>query len=328
MHVGGCLLIVTTLAWSFTFVFADGASVTRNKRHLFPLMGFLQGYKMGQNFALQLPPLVLSPVVVLPVNQHQSVHIQGNNENFDEHGLFQIDPPEKLIQHCNSTDNSQDKGYNNVTSKNNVELLNNDVKEEDTFRQNIVNDTDTVTEPNVGKDRDNITTTETTTISEAEPTNVTNTTKPHGPYPNAIYKNDMIASLSITESPITPINDTFRLPSTDNNWPNFKSNVLTTELQVESRAGEVWTNNINYSKRDFTRDTYYYYNNDRKPGTDSYYRRPVNYLNQERWSTNDSGDNKLTSEFRPLAGLYYDGFLHNSPAKKTGFVPYGNTYYY
>ncbi|CAH4028506.1 uncharacterized protein LOC123709504 [Pieris brassicae] len=323
MHVGGCLLLVTTLVWSFSFVFADGASGTRKKRHLFPLMGFLQGYKMGQNFALQLPPLVLSPVVVLPVNQQQTVHIQGNpNENFNENGSFQIITPEKLIQHCNSTDNSKDKSYNNVTIKNNVELFNNDAKEEDTFRQNIVNDT--VTEPNVGKDSDNMTTTEATTISEGETTNVTNTTKPNGPYPNAIYKNDMIASLSITEP---PINSIFMIPSTDNNWQNFSSNLLTTELQVESRAGEVWTNNINYSKRDFTRDTYYYYN-DRKPSTDSYYRRPVNHLNQERWSTTYFGDNKPTSEFRPLAGLYYDGFLHKSPAKKTGFVPYGNTFYY
>ncbi|XP_022129635.2 uncharacterized protein LOC111003431 [Pieris rapae] len=327
MHVGWCLLLVTSLAWIFSFVFADGAPATRKKRQLLPLMGFLQGYKMGQNFALQISPLVLSPVVVLPVNQQQSVHIQENpNENFDEGGSFQFVPPEKLIQHCNSTDNSKDKSNSNVAIKSNVELLNNDVKEEDTFRQNIVNDT--VTEPNVGKDNDNMTTTEATTISEVEPTNSTNTTKPHGPYPNAIYNNDMIASLSITESPIPPINDSYRLPSIDNKWPNFNSNVLTTELQVEGRAGEVWTNNINYSKRDFTRDTYYYYNNDRKPSTDSYYRRPVNHLNQERWSTNYSGDNKLSSEFRPLAGLYYDGFLHKSPAKKTGFVPYGNTYYY
>lgn len=64
----------------------------RNARHFLGIFGFVQGFKLGQEYGLQLAPYILSPsLFILPpqsINQQQSVTVQKAvaDENYQEMG--------------------------------------------------------------------------------------------------------------------------------------------------------------------------------------------------------------------------------------------------
>ncbi|XP_026492202.2 uncharacterized protein LOC113397890 [Vanessa tameamea] len=332
----------------FLFISANDTSTPgcRNKRHLLPLLGYLQGYKIGHNFALQLPPFFLSPIIILPsVNQQQSVNVQksSSDENYQENGgTFQNISPARLvaddINESNKSLNSENTGnIENVKLKVDADS---DVLESGSysFRQANVNETNVTETPETIDELMTTTPFAETTETDAEKLTI-NGTKPLGPYPNASYDNEYLNTLSIT---VAPTQYNLTVPNADDRWQNFS--------QPSNESGNNNTiNNINTTtdivfpstETDLTEMKKIY------PYPRSWYNSKVDrlsittnsYTNEEaglpptyddRWQRFSSLRKSYPSSgFRPLAGLYYDGFLHKSLTKEMGFIPYRhNGYYY
>ncbi|XP_038210000.1 uncharacterized protein LOC119830887 [Zerene cesonia] len=330
MYVGGCLFLITIVASCSTFSFAENLPPKeREKRHILPLLGFLEGYKIGQNFALQLPPYVLSPIFVLPpFNQLHSVHIHESNsdDSYDENGgTVQIISPAKLVLE------DSNKAHNNTNDEAAEELGNDcdkDSSEGDTFRQNTAENNTTLeitNENSLGTTES----TDSTTVTDSLDAN--ETTLDLGPYPTAIYKNDGVNTVTFTE---TPIHNNLMLPSLENDWQNFCSENSTDqnnyiEENIESRSDASWHNAVIYPTQPSNYNSYnqypYYPTNNHVENSYNPEGPDLEYSKIDPWQT--SGKYQLTSQFRPLAGLYYDGYLQQQTIKNTGFVPYNNNYY-
>ncbi|KAJ2949073.1 hypothetical protein O0L34_g6012 [Tuta absoluta] len=324
----------------------------RQSRHFLALIGYLHGLKIGQDYALQIPQYLITPIVIVPsVNQQQSVNIQqaSNDENYQENGgSIQTITPAKIISAIDTGTRKPDVEnitYSDVMNDDDIEVpirkkpmkINSNTE---TMAANIITDSGTQnTESNI-KIMKNETQVEqmmitSTTSTEATKNETADTTK--GPYPLPIYDNKIISSVSLTTESISIENGQPLPPVTDNRWQNFTlranlSGVMpdesdnltminentnnTTPLQIFSESK---TENSNISKGPYPNVWYNnepinhlsiptnYYTN--KPPSESY----------DEWGSY-SPMNILPSGFKPLAGLYYDGFLH-TPVKKYGFVP-------
>ncbi|CAG4956108.1 unnamed protein product [Colias eurytheme] len=294
----------------------------REKRDILPLLGFLEGYKIGQNLALQLPPYVLSPILVVPSLSQQNLHGGDSVDNYDGNGeTVQIISPAKLVL------DDSNKTQNNLNDETAEELGNDcdqDSSEEDTFKQNTADNNTTI---EISNETLTTSTESTDSTSETDSLDVNGTTTVEGPYPTAIYKNE-VDTITFTEA---PIDNNLMLPSLENNWQNFSSENSTNqnnniEENVESRSDESWYNAVIYPTRPSYYNSYkqypYSYNNN----VENSYNSNLQYSKIDPWHT--SGKHQLTSQFQPLAGLYYDGYLQQQPIKNTGFVPYNNNYYH
>lgn len=324
-------------------------SKERENRHLFPLLGYLHGYKIGQNFAYHLPPFILSPVLILPsVNQQQSVNVQDSNagENYQENGgTFQIISPSRLtlsdITDAEYRDHVVDEAGHKKSShidiagkpelSDKINLPNND---QDKFRQVITvddnNDADTTTLKTI-TEIDNETVTTIVDITDSEVENVKVTTQSPGLYPTAVYSNENISNLSITTtSPLA--NSTSPTPDLQYNLtvPNVESNHNFSHKNSSNSSNENFNTNPPVTASSSFRG-YSYANPWYNPVADkisittsSYtnYEAPLPLAYDDRWQSFASLRKSYpTSDFRPLAGLYHDGFLHKRLFKKTGFVP-------
>ncbi|CAH2096278.1 unnamed protein product [Euphydryas editha] len=339
--------------WAYNFISATDeifVSKARSSRHILPLLGYLQGYKIGQNFALQLPPFVLSPIIIVPsVNQQQSVNVQksSSGESYQENGeTFQNISPVKLIDKSNdyqighkelnqSLKPKTTKNIENATFDKNNSL--------DTFRQANNEPEVTATEENI----DEYLTTTTyfeTSGSEFNNSMIENITNLPGPYVNAIYNNTNLSTLSITTA---PLEYNLSVPDAKDRWQNFSnpSNEFvknTKNITMDNNSTSI-ENIIFKPSRELTYTTY-------QPNLNSYPRSWYNskvdrlsittnsYTNEDpalppsyndRWERFSSLRKSYPlSDFRPLAGLYYDGFLHKPLNKEMGFMPYRNNGYY
>lgn len=300
---------------------------------MFALLGYLHGYKIGYDQAFQSAPIV--PVIVLPtVSQHQSVSILKTicDIKFQENeNKIQSTLPEK---HVLSNTSAINKDYEDIevfkatTKRDSSEsILNNDVTEEpkDALRQadNSVNMIATVNE-NTTK---GTSTTEAQAVSEVSiQLNVTeevnntissNTTEtPVNGYSTASYNNEFVTSIQLT----TEVEEATGLPPVDDNrWKNFtndENSMRVTESQptVPKPIGpysDALYDNYNINNLVLTTEPY-----KKDP-----YLPPVQ---DERWKNFSSDTLHVNSgQFKPLAGLYYDGFLHK-PLQKVGFIPRPN----
>ncbi|XP_072949141.1 uncharacterized protein [Epargyreus clarus] len=359
MLVGGRLSLILIISLSSSLLLnIKGDFINtkeRRKRHIFPLLGYLHGYKIGQNFALQLPPFVLSPVIIVPsVNQQQSVNIQkgATDESFQENGsTFQTIMPVKLILNTSLEDietNFKSSVENNSVEDEKVLDLN------DTFRQ-INEETTTSTEENTERG-ELVSTTENFETAEIEEltTLKSNTTTTNGVYPTAMYNNDLINSLQLTTAASEIV---LGLPSMEDKWQTFISNANKTneteniETELENSASARVSSYQPTERYHVTTETYPY----TRPNTRFYSPYPAWYNakvdqfsittnsyrgekkelplpppQDDRWHRFSSLSKVVSpvSGFKPLAGLYYDGYLHKSLTKKTGFVPFDKHYYY
>ncbi|XP_045773069.1 uncharacterized protein LOC123872673 [Maniola jurtina] len=355
MLVNGCHKKISVLTLCLLIIhYANCLPKERENRHLFPLLGYLHGYKIGQNFAYQLPPFVLSPVVILPsVNQQQSVNVQKSTagENYQENGgTFQIISPSRLISNFTEAtykDNDSDEAVLKRTSKIDIlEKLNLPLKpnpsssDQDTFRQVITNDTDVTTVKST--ETDNETVTLTTDVTDDEVENLKSTTQLQGPYPTAVYTNDNISTLSITTaslqinnstSPVPLLQYNLTLPSMENNQNFSKPNLGNNNKEVKSSENNYPKVTVPTSFRGYSyRNPWYNPVADKLSiTTDSYtnYKSPLPLAYDDRWQSFPSLRKSYpTSEFRPVAGLYHDGFLHKPLIRKTGFIPLNSKYLY
>lgn len=318
-------------------------SADEEKKYLLPLLGYLHGYKLGQNFALHLPPVILSPILILPamkelqVNNIQKSTIERSNQN--NRGKFQDVVPTETIntERMDTIDNNLKLStiadfdiYHNASDNSTIN--------DDMFKQissDESNTNDSIYE--ISEINGNLETTptfskETSEVNSIEKTNTTR--KPYGPYSNAIYNNSDINKLSITAA---PLQNNFIVPSAENNWQNFNlpSKNVTKNTTKDSDFNELnsTADNILYfpttSSTVYSYNPYpprqYYQNVDTLSITTNSYTNVEHHLPpayDDRWQRFSSLEKShLTSGFRPLAGLYYDGFLHRPLNKQEGFRP-------
>lgn len=312
----------------------------RKGRHLLAILGYLHGFKIGQDIALQYPPFLVSPVIILPpTNQQQNVNIQqsGADENYQENlGTVQSIKPAKIISNATiSKENDIEIIY--APKKNAPQTYKNIYKDElvnITVRQNVI--------PNNGTsivNKNDSNTDEVQTVNKMNSTQVAEifetTTKLKGPYISSIYNNEAVNHLTLT----TVSDEEQQLPPVpDKRWQNFKVN-LSTIMSDDNVTENIELNNItafNFTTAstevvtESSKETVTYTNG---PYPNRLYNNAMidqlsittNYSTtkdlSDGWS---SSVNEITgpksSGFKPLAGLYYDGFLQR-PLKKFGFIP-------
>ncbi|XP_049873571.1 uncharacterized protein LOC126372075 [Pectinophora gossypiella] len=352
MQLSERLLVVLVLLCTVVYC-EDKTEPKRKGRHLLALLGYLHGYKIGQEYALQYPSYLITPIVVVPsVNQQQSVNIQsgGTDEKYQENGgTIQTITHDKIM--CkNNTNTSKNEDITDTSHMNDDIEVRIVTKPVDMKVETIKKDAENITtmlRQGLTSD-ENVTNTNTSTttadlvletlINTTENKNNIGTTTIRS-YPSAEYDNQEINSLSLTTS--LPIEGNQALPPIkDNRWQNFsletnlsdimsddnvtmineqQNNTLPSSLSTENVTEyPTLIETITY-KGPYPNAWYYHPAIDQLSITTNYYTNepppPVN----DRWGS-FSPMNKITlpSGFRPLAGLYYDGFLH-TPLKKYGF---------
>lgn len=191
--------------------------------------------------------------------------------------------------------------------------------------------------------QDNKTTTpQTTTKTGNNLQNITEltTTEASGLYPTAVYNEQVVDTLTITNG---PPNSFLLPPLLDEEWKNFtvsaNINVTKSNTTVAMEKTENSTTSQSVNETDSTIKGPYpaalYHNAEIDQvsiTTNSYTNEsPLPPPRDDRWRSFSSlGEMFSTSsEFRPLAGLYYDGFLHRPlPNRNPGFVPYNQYFVY
>lgn len=149
-------------------------------------------------------------------------------------------------------------------------------------------------------------------------TSLTTLAEKDGKYVTPIYDNRDIDSLTIT----TPVIDTLKLPLTlDERWKNFSTNnpsVKTEEKICESTTITIHNGPYphaalyNNDMIDQVSITMKSYTNGKSPSSSKV----------DGWDAISSLASTKPNGFKPLAGLYYDGFLDRPPIKIPGFLPY------
>lgn len=313
----------------------------RKGRHFLTLLGYLQGFKIGHDIALQYPPFLVSPVIILPpTNQQQSVNIQQStaDENYQENlGTFQSIIPAKLVSNETRRKNNdieiiyapKKKVPHTHSTEYKDELINK------TLRQNVIlNNSNTATVNKNNTNTEEVQAESNTNLTKVEEIFET-TTKPQGPYISPTYNNEAVNSLTLT----TVSDEEQQLPSiNDIRWQNFKANLsaimsddnITANIEPNNTTALNFTTNSTEVVTESSKETVTYtngpypnrlYNNamiDQLSITTNYF---TNDDLSDGWGTSV---NEITgtksSGFKPLAGLYYDGFLQR-PLKKFGFLP-------
>ncbi|CAG9561935.1 unnamed protein product [Danaus chrysippus] len=304
-------------------------SDNRSNLTVHPFIAYFQGFQFGQNLVLQLPSFFVSPVGIGPsANHYQDTSKVIFNETYENHASNVIN--------VNGTKNNvnfpklNDLDVENFPTKK-LKLSEGDSL--DSFTQSLVNDS-TFVESNERKNILNENSTTEEPDSEVEIMTDNNmTTKETGPYTSSLYNNLFLKNLTITRQ---EIDTNFTLPDTENHWQNFSSSLNNNSTNHESdKINGSTTADIAISppKQSSVITNFYPYPNavsysavDKLSITTNSYldegsNLPLSY--DDRWQSFTSLTKLYPNfGFRPLSGLYYDGFLHKSLNKKNGFIPY------
>lgn len=226
--------------------------------------------------------------------QKQSVIVQNSiaEENYQESG----DVLQRLsseINDLNATNiNSTSIDTDRIASNDVRHELNDSIQAEETSNYNLrLNDDITEAAPNNSTEGVELETTTMpmtidTTTTEREhvtesPNGINDTSK--GPYPNATYNNTYLKFVTFTTPPSEEnLKSVFALPENNESWKNF---AVRSKAQVEL------------------------------------YGDTVPYFHDNRWNKFAPLNGYFSDQFRPIAGLYHDGFLHRPLINKYGFVP-------
>lgn len=276
-----------------------------------------------------MPPI--APIIILPtIHKHQSVNIiknTCNDKNNENEVTLRPVSPAKLVS-INSTD--LNNVYEDIEIKPEesiqrdvVTSVQNTTEEiEDTLRQANVPVNKIDNKPNNAEVETTTSIEELTTINSNDTDTDTNTTLSSvneteyiGLYPNANYENKIINTLTFTAIP-----NGEKLPSKEENtWKVDRPQITTSKGYVygyqitgttdrsKPYASALYQNNkidhISLTTDFFVKDTQL------PPASDN---------NWQKFSSKKVIVN--SGQFKPLAGLYYDGYL-NTPIKKQEFVP-------
>lgn len=299
----------------------------KNPKGLIELLGYVQSVNNG---TFLLPPLLIFPTFILPL-QKQQKYDENDKENtvflkngLQEEYLFNKETDEDIETNFRQTLN---RGATS-TKKIMMEVQ----KSQLSVRQS--NDAPNITDINI--ETHNSTDNETQTIEETTENNTVETkpvTETSGWYPTANYNNSNIDNLLLTiEIPEQELS-----LANDDRWQNF---TVSTNLILTNDKSNL-TTPVNDSTTEESRST------NKGPYSAALYNNAVidqlsittnSYTNEEsplpppkndRWRTLTSLK-KIPSAtgFKPLAGLYYDGFLHKPLIMLPGFIPrkYYNLY--
>lgn len=266
------------------------------------LIEYLRGLNNVQSSAQKIQPYYILPsVLVLPsVNQHQNINIQESSgqEVYQENGkTIQIKGFAKLISNESSIEIEE-------TKKANINFFNKPEKNE-----SKLNEASSMTVYNLDDyDSDK----QTTVVLNNAPSKTT--AQVNGPYLPAHNNNESINNVELQNAGSVNKNNTFRGEQNES-WvvKNYSNNLYNKEL---------------YSALDVT---------DNKTTVEA--KAPLNTtihnstlsLNYELPLVQDNRWRKFLTTityypftvngFQPLAGLYYDGFLHRPLITKKGFKP-------
>lgn len=305
------------------------------------VLAYLKGDKIGKEF--KIPALLIAPIIVVP--KGYKINITGeelSDEMFKNGLILKKFIPIRLIFNNTRTDAESNDIEVNFRQALNRGNLKTEASENDA-NETVTNDNENkvenaTTEHNMTE----VTTTQATTIPEVtqnvmKPTS----TEASGIYPTAIYNNQQVETLTITDMKDRPP-DYFLLPPLLNEeWKNF---TVTANINITKENATETTENVVIStmspsvnvtdstiKGPYSAALYHNGEIDQVSITTNSYTNesPLPPPQDDRWKSFSFNQMFSTSnEFRPLAGLYYDGFLHKPLPSKPGFVPYNQYYLY
>ncbi|CAB3221862.1 unnamed protein product [Arctia plantaginis] len=285
---------------------------------------------MSKNFPgfVILPALIVSPVLKNKQNGDKSINI---NEKLIVVNVTEL----TLNNNTQEDDRDFDANFREALDRgNSIKKHLKQIKLNETF--SIIADVNN----NGTSEKEEVTTLETTSdpnITGNMTTELYTTTEIQGFYSNSRYNNTDINSLAITvKSP----DSSLQPPLTKEEWFFFAMNTNIsiakdnkTEPNLLNITGFPSENKPNSQTKGVYKAALY--NNaeiDQLSITTNFYTNELALPppQDDRWSNFSSLKKRLPplTEFKPLAGLYYDGFLHKPVIKSPGFVPYNQFYFY
>uniref|UniRef100_A0A2A4K1I5 Uncharacterized protein n=1 Tax=Heliothis virescens TaxID=7102 RepID=A0A2A4K1I5_HELVI len=298
------------------------------------LTAYFQGSKF--NKGLRIPSFLITPVIIVPKanNENSSNAKLISDEDFFEKGaIYMKFIPVKII-----VNDSRASEENNDIEVNFRQALNRGSVNKTDVIENLKNETirkdDDIENTTIASTTEETTTPNTSTTMNIDIKNATelSTTESSGLYPTAVYNDQTVNTLTITDGPP----NYFLLPPLLNEeWKNFtvitnfnisKENTTEMVALVNTTLSSLVNETDSSMKGPYPPALYHNKEIDQVSITTNSYTNdsPLPPTKDDRWRSFSSsfGEIPTSNEFRPLAGLYYDGFLHKPLPKKPGFVPY------
>lgn len=294
------------------FCFVAGVSLKNNKHGINITLHKYKNIEIGTNNTRLLPPILIIPVLIENSDNESII-----SNRFNENKTFTLQLVHK--NNINNEDNDINVGFRQSLNKGMgpYKKSTEDSKSEIKVRQ-------------IGNEIENKTVIANSTEQNIIIENIKNTTEvekstmlPEGLYPASNNSNIDTNSISLTTT--TP--DANLPPITDNRWQNFTvSTTLNFMNESTTKEPDSSTYSGPYSAA--------LYNNGMidqiSITTNSYTNEesPLPSPKNERWRTFSQKTQYSANQFKPLAGLYYDGFLHKPLIMLPGFIPrnYYNVY--
>ncbi|KAJ0176679.1 hypothetical protein K1T71_007858 [Dendrolimus kikuchii] len=270
--------------------------------------------------------IFLMPVLLLPLIDMKKT----NNMKTKEHEVFNDEIDISMNFLSNDSKDTHDVHDNELNFRQSLERGNKEIKKRsETTNSNEINSnmTDDInnnittinsSEIKIATDINHFTSNTITNHKAGETIELsTTTTEQDVSYPTPVYDNKDVESTTLK---VHRTEDSKLPPKVDERWINFNTN-YTAEKHPERLTGSPLTG---------VHDGPYppaLYSNDMidqvSITTNSYTNEKSPSLSQvDGWGTISSLALAKPNGFKPLAGLYYDGFLDRPPVKMPGFLPY------
>lgn len=290
------------------------------------LLGYIYGSKIGKNSTFKYSDFLVTPIIVIPAynrnvntrKNYNETRIQNVSTNFGGIILDSDDDIEVNFRQAlemKSLNKTSISGLNKTENLNQTENATNDVNKMKTASQTQV----VIFDNSTSKENDMI---RNTTSSNMD-------LEAHYLYPNANYNNNAVQSLSIT---IEQPDQILQPPLSDEKWQNFSASnninlkELSLTLNITNKPAENETespiigvyaaaryDNTEVEQLSITTNSY-----------TNVLPLPPSQDDRSQNSASMKQQSQASNEFRPLAGLYYDGFLHKPILKTQEFVPYNH----
>ncbi|XP_075977883.1 uncharacterized protein LOC142977694 [Anticarsia gemmatalis] len=325
-------------------VLCENKSNKVKRKNELAIFGYVRDFKIDQDaIAAKFPAFLITPVFIVPIKDIRR-HLNKININ-DALSEDSSAVSDTIMEGDNDIQTNEVNSDIEVNFRQGLDRGNNSKKD----MKNVKTDEDAGNDNN---DDNNATTDGTTTKSETTATETTTaievstqelttildtTTEATVTYPNAIYDNKEVTSQTIT---VKNPDDILYPPLENDQWKNFTS----TDILKENITKPAPSDPLNITRYPSVNETDSLiegvyppalYNNaeiDQLSITTNSYTNgsPLPPPQDDRWRRFSSLRKMLptSNEFKPLAGLYYDGYLHRPILKAPGFEPYNRYHFY
>ncbi|XP_053609656.1 uncharacterized protein LOC128674786 [Plodia interpunctella] len=295
---------------------SENLSIKWNRKPLLDVLEyvqrFFQDYKINSKYTSRFP--LLPPIIIVPV-QEQIIYIQtvSGTKVSDQNANMREIMSHKLTSDSTSTNKDENdiEIFRDSSKTEKIKILNNQQNTSNNLKQMTTDET-TIETTDISEEFSTMTPSTTSNMSES--IMVQNSTL-NGSYPNAVYKNDLVDSITLTNT----IEDISLPPINDNRWQNFSSTKNSSSNDVIINTTEHVTGYPLPNTKGYTSAWYSNALIDQLSITTN------SYTNNELPTSHkdDEWIHSVAGEFRPLAGLYYDGFLQ-TPLRKEEFIHRNN----